>query len=131
MTNWIGAFDSTGTPTLMIRVSVPPFGFSEIEAIIDTGFTGFLLLPFSNAGDLQGEFEDVKFVTLGDGTRVIRLQHPVTVTIEGEEVRGIAIIEPDGKEAILGMKFLRGANRGLHVFPGKGEVLLIEDVPNQ
>ncbi len=126
MANWIGRFDHKGTPALKISVALPPAGFSEMEAIIDTGFTGFLLLPLRNVSKLLSPHEELKILTLADGTKLLRLQAPGTVVVDGQTIRGIVIIEPDGNEAILGMKFLRGANRSLFVCPARNEVLLID-----
>jgi predicted aspartyl protease len=128
MSNWIGGFDHKGSPTLTISVSVPPAGFTEIGAVLNTGFTRFLLLPLVHVDSFLSPLEALKQMTLADGTSVLRLQALVTIKVEGQAIEGIAIIEPDGAEAILGMKFLRGANRSLFVSIANEEVLLIDEV---
>jgi predicted aspartyl protease len=130
MSNWNGGFDRRGSPTLKIGVSVAPSALTECEALIDTGFTGFLLLPISKLDSFDNLSEDFQLLTLADGTKLIRLRTPATIVVEGENISGIAVIEPDGNEVIIGMKFLRIAKRSLHVIPGRNEVLLIEDVPS-
>ena len=129
MSNWSGGFDRRGSPTLKIGVSVSLSRLTECEAIIDTGFTGFLLLPLSKLNSFDSVMEEFQLLTLADGTKLIRLRTPATIVVEGENISGIAVIEPDGNDAIIGMKFLRFARRSLHVSTVRNEVLLIEDVP--
>jgi predicted aspartyl protease len=46
----IGYIDNDGHPRLTIRISgTDPNNFIEEDALIDTGFTGFLMLPQAKA----------------------------------------------------------------------------------
>ena len=50
MSHQIGYIDSAGHPRLTIHISgTDPDNFIEEDALIDTGFTGFLMLPLTNA----------------------------------------------------------------------------------
>src|ERR1035437_3191099 len=112
MTGWYGYFDEHGAPRLNISISIPGAGPTESDAILDTGFTGFLLVPISLLSALPASFEDIKTLRLADGTKVMRLQVMASVIVNGQTIDGIAFVEPEGREVLLGMKFLQSAGRG-------------------
>ena len=128
MAAWKGHFDGKGSPTLPISVEVPSLALLKFEAIVDTGFTGFLSLPLAVLYFFKDHIEGLQNVTFADGTNSKLLEVIATVVIEDERIAGRAIIEPGGHEAIIGTEFLRTSNRGLIVFPGKNEILLPKDV---
>jgi clan AA aspartic protease len=77
-----------------------------VEALIDTGFTGFLSLPLSmiEALGLPWIFSDS--VTLGDGSEVIFQMYRATVIWNGQlKVVDVAASE---SEPLLGMSLLYG-----------------------
>jgi clan AA aspartic protease len=77
-----------------------------IEAVIDTGFTGFLSLPLSaiTALGLPWYFRDVG--TLGDGSEVIFDMYKATVIWDGQnKVIDVATSEAD---PLVGMSLLYG-----------------------
>ncbi|MGI0488840.1 clan AA aspartic protease [Pantanalinema rosaneae CENA516] len=92
----------------IIRVAV---GFANspkqmIEAVIDTGFTGFLALPPSTitALGLPWQFRDVG--TLGDGSEVIFDMYKAIVIWDGQpQVIDVAASEAD---PLVGMSLLYG-----------------------
>jgi clan AA aspartic protease len=77
-----------------------------VEAVIDTGFTGFLSLPMSriSALGLPWHFRDLG--TLGDGSEVIFEMYKATVIWDGQ----IQIIDVAASEAapLVGMSLLYG-----------------------
>jgi clan AA aspartic protease len=77
-----------------------------VEAVIDTGFTGFLSLPMSriSALGLPWHFRDIG--TLGDGSEVIFEMYKATVIWDGQ----IQIIDVAASEAapLVGMSLLYG-----------------------
>ena len=77
-----------------------------VEAVIDTGFTGFLSLPpstITNLG-LPWYFRDVG--TLGDGSEVIFDMHKATVIWDGKpQIIDVAASEAD---PLIGMSLLYG-----------------------
>ncbi|NJL82516.1 MAG: clan AA aspartic protease [Chloroflexaceae bacterium] len=77
-----------------------------VEALIDTGFTGFLSLPLSTitALGLPWHFRDVG--TLGDGSEVIFEMYKATVIWDGQ----IQVIDVAASEAepLVGMSLLYG-----------------------
>lgn len=77
-----------------------------VEAVIDTGFTGFLSLPMAriSALGLTWHFRDIG--TLGDGSEVIFEMYKATVIWDGQ----IQIIDVAASEAapLVGMSLLYG-----------------------
>jgi predicted aspartyl protease len=59
MAEWKGYFDRKGSPKLKVRVVIPPSSSGEFEALVDTGFNGFLSLPFSALPIFRTQIEDV------------------------------------------------------------------------
>ncbi len=77
-----------------------------VEAVIDTGFTGFLSLPFSTISSLglPWIFRDVG--TLGDGSEVIFDMYRATVIWDGQ-LRVVDVAESDA-DPLVGMGLLYG-----------------------
>ncbi len=77
-----------------------------VEALIDTGFTGFLSLPLSmiEALGLTWIFSDS--VTLGDGSEVIFQMYRATVIWDG--VFKVVDVAASESEPLLGMSLLYG-----------------------
>ena len=77
-----------------------------VEAVIDTGFTGFLSLPIATITDLElpWYFRDVG--TLGDGSEVIFEMYKATVIWDGQtKIIDVAASETD---PLVGMSLLYG-----------------------
>jgi len=77
-----------------------------VEALIDTGFSGFLSLPLSMIESLGLPWIFSDLVTLGDGSEVIFQMHRATVIWDGQfKVVDVAASE---SEPLLGMSLLYG-----------------------
>jgi clan AA aspartic protease len=77
-----------------------------VEALIDTGFTGFLSLPLSMIETLRLPWIFSDSVTLGDGSEVIFQMYRATVIWDGKfKVVDVAASE---SEPLLGMSLLYG-----------------------
>jgi clan AA aspartic protease len=92
----------------MIRVAVGHSNASKqmVEAVIDTGFTGFLSLPLSiiESLGLPWIFRDVG--TLGDGSEVIFEMYRATVIWDGQaQIVDVAASDAD---PLVGMSLLYG-----------------------
>ena len=77
-----------------------------VEAVIDTGFTGFLSLPLSiiNSLGLPWHFRDMG--TLGDGSEVIFDMYKATVIWDGKtQIIDVAASDAD---PLVGMSLLYG-----------------------
>ena len=100
------------------RKSVP------IEAVIDTGFSGFLCIPVSVAIQIGLELFGQETVILADGSKKRQLTFLGTVVFEKKEIP-IEISLTNADEALLGVGLLQ--NKKLEInFPQK--IVSIEEV---
>jgi clan AA aspartic protease len=98
---------------------------SRVNAVIDTGFTGFLSLPQSIIDELELPWSYSDFATLGDGSETLFDVHDATIIWDGQ-FREIEINSAD-TDPLLGMKMLRGFR--LQVDTVQGGVVTIEALP--
>lgn len=94
-----------------------------IEAVVDTGFTGYLTLPADAAASLNLPERGSETFMLADGSEVVLPVYRGGVLWQGRELR-IPISQADG-EALVGMSLLRGSRLTVEAAPG-GEVLIEE-----
>jgi clan AA aspartic protease len=98
----------------------------SINAVIDTGFTGFLSLPQSLIDELELPWSYSDFATLGDGSETLFDIHNANVIWDGQ-FREIEINSAD-TESLLGMSMLRGYR--LEVDTIQGGLVTIKALPN-
>ncbi len=104
---WTGFFSDSGSPALRVTIK-GPFGQGvEFEAILDTGFTGFVCMPLVRALPLGLMLYGTTSVELADGSKSIKLTAKGTVQVQDEEEVGLVILEPNASDVLLGMAFLR------------------------
>jgi predicted aspartyl protease len=125
MPSWIGFLDNSGTPCLRITVKGPFNPGQEFDAVIDTGFSGFLAMPLVQAFPLGLILYGTTTVTLADGSSNFKLTAQAMVMGEVHAI-GIAILEPSSTEILIGMEFLKTFNRVLFLHPAKPIVTLAE-----
>lgn len=98
----------------------------SINAVIDTGFTGFLSLPQSIIDELELPWSYSDYATLGDGSETLFDIHNGNVIWDGQ-FREIEINSAD-TDPLLGMRMLRGYR--LQVDTIQGGLVTIEALPN-
>ena len=130
MSAQIGYVDPNGQPRLTIRVrGTHPTQFAELDAFVDTGFAGFLMLPITLALPLglvlygTGEYNlaDGSLIScfLAEGTIEIRppFESPAAASTApaqpANSVTGAIVI--GGDDALLGMESIRRLNKWLLV----------------
>ena len=93
----------------------------EIEAVVDTGYTGFLTLPFTLVDELGLPFAYVGRAFLANDDEVEFDVHDVTVLWDGQprEVRAAAT----GSTPLVGMMLLDGHDLNIQVRDG-GRVVI-------
>ncbi len=91
-------------------------GTEDIEAALDTGFTGFLTLPSALVTTLQLPFWETSEFTLGDGSRVAFNVYVATVLWEGQE-REVFVLTAEGAP-LVGMSLLNGFRLTVDVVDG-------------
>jgi|HubBroStandDraft_1064217.scaffolds.fasta_scaffold222910_1 hypothetical protein len=130
----IGYLDRLGHPVLAIRVTgTNPTAHLDVDAMIDTGFTGFLQLPIAQALPLGLVLCAESEFSLADGSSVTNFiakgkvttrpptdSHAQARPTAPETVEGFIVLGGDG--ALLGMEFLRSLDKWLLV--GKGVFLI-------
>lgn len=109
-----GFFDSRGNAALKISVhgAVEP-AKQEFEAIIDTGFTGFLSMPIVKAFPLALVLLGTTSVTFADGKTETRLTAFGTITLGTEAQHGVITLEWGATDVLVGMDFLRKFKKAL------------------
>ena len=98
----------------------------SVNAVIDTGFTGFLSIPSSMIAELELPWSYRDRATLGDGSETLFDVHDASVIWDGQ-FREIEINSAD-TDPLLGMKMLRGFR--LQVDTVQGGLVTIEALPN-
>lgn len=119
MPPWLGFLDSQGSPQLTFRL----FGFSPdhsrtFNAIVDTGFTGFLAISMVDALPVGLVLAGTTSTILADGSRSANLMALGTIDVDGETRLGTILINMAGNGPnvpLLGMEFSRSFDRSLIV----------------
>jgi predicted aspartyl protease len=125
----IGSFNSSGSPVIEISVSGPVTNPTQFIAMVDTGFTGFLMLPLLQAFPVGLILNGTMPITLADGSTQTKLTCLGELHFDGESQIGLIIIEPNSTDILVGMDFLRKFERELLVDPINNLVRLTKTVP--
>jgi len=111
-----GSLDNAGHPVINIEVyGVVPQLKREFEAMIDTGFTGFLMLPIVDAFPLGLVLYGTSNWTLADGRSSPKLLAYGTVLVGKKETHGVVVLEAGPCRPLLGIDFLRKSGKTLVV----------------
>ncbi len=108
----LGEFDSTGSPVISIRVT-GALGSKAYQAVIDTGFTGFVELPFLEMVELGLKTEGAANVMLGDGTIVTNHLASADVHLATQVENGAILLAENSSGVLVGMDFLREFKKSL------------------
>lgn len=117
-----GAVNAAYEAALLRTVHGPEGHAREIEAVVDTGYNGFLTLPPVLMVELDLPFVTSGEATLADGNTISFDIHMVTVDWDGQARH----IEADAAETtpLVGMRLLAGHD--LHVEVENGGRVVIE-----
>ena len=124
-----GSFDSAGCPTIDIEISGPLGHKHQFTAMVDTGFSGFLLLPILSAFPVGLLLQGTMRITLADGSTQTKLTCLGSIHFDGKEDVGVIVIEPQNTQVLVGMEFLRIFNLRLTVEPNSGIVEIVAGTP--
>jgi predicted aspartyl protease len=123
--------NNAGHPYIKVKV----FGISdqfarEFDALIDTGFTGFLMLPLTAALPLGLTLYGTSTYTLADGDSSTNLIAVGTVEYEGQRTVGPISLENNVKctDVLLGMDFIRQSKQVLVVGEAVGILIDMDDL---
>jgi clan AA aspartic protease len=109
----IGHVDNSGRAIMSVPVRATHVApISAIQAWIDTGFTGDLVLPQRTIEELALQHSVTVRAILADGSEVVLKTYSCTIDWFGEE-RHLEVIANDGDYPLLGIGLLR--DRDLHI----------------
>jgi clan AA aspartic protease len=87
-----------------------------IEAVVDTGFSGFLTLPSTIIATLDLAWNASEIATLGDGSRTLFDLYAARVIWDGQ-YRDIDVAESE-TDPLIGMALLHGYRLQINVIEG-------------
>ena len=116
-----GVVNSAYEPVVTLAVHGPSGQTSEIEAVVDTGFTGFLTVTPALAAELRLDFRGTSRATLADGSEVTLPAYGIAVLWDGQP----RYVEADAADAtpLVGMRMLDRHNLNIEVERG-GRVVI-------
>jgi predicted aspartyl protease len=123
----LGQFDSN-SPYIDIHLAGPFTTPVPVRCLMDTGFTGFLLVPIIQALPLGLVLTGTTSVTLADGQSQVKLVCLGQAEIDGITAVGAVVLEPNAAEILAGIDFLRRFNLRLVVDPLLGHIELVPSV---
>ena len=88
----------------------------EVEAVIDTGFTGSLALPTNQIERLKLKHHSTTRVWFADNSTKPMKRFTVSVTWDGEE-KEVFVYEKEGR-SLIGMSLLAGSRMTMEVEDG-------------
>jgi len=124
-----GFLDNLGHPYLKIKVWGLSDQFAqEFDALIDTGFSGYLSMPLVQAFPLALTLFGTTQYQLADGSMSPKLLAHGSISCQGETTSGLIALEANASSGpLLGMEFLRQSNKIL--FVSKTAVMLVDEPP--
>ena len=90
---------------------------AEIEAVLDTGFSDHLIIPFAVTRQLGLVEIDIVQAVMADGRTVGFSVCDVFLEWDGDE-RTVPVFVGGGRKALIGMALLRGSLGTFEFFPG-------------
>lgn len=126
-----GFFDQARNPCVKIRLSGAFSGEDApaFDAIVDTGFTGFVAMPLIRAFPLGLPLLGTTTVTLADGQSHTKLLAQTFATVGERSNYGLVILEPSSTEVLVGMDFLR--TFGVALFVSERRIALYDEAKLQ
>jgi clan AA aspartic protease len=101
-----GRVTSDREAVVNVRIEAPNGRSEVIEAVVDTGFTGFLALPGDVISRLGLPIKGLRDTILADGSAVVLVAYEPIVHWQGRRLLAPALEVED--EALLGMSLLLG-----------------------
>jgi predicted aspartyl protease len=129
----IGFLNSSGRPAIKIWIFGAYWSVrTEFEAVIDTGFSGFLSMPLMRAFPLGLPLIGTTSVVLADGKThekfIAMSSSAFEDSSDGANWKpGVVILEPTSSDILIGMEFIREHKQTLLVYTNKQAVALFDD----
>jgi predicted aspartyl protease len=124
-----GYLDEAGHPYIKIKVWGLSDKFAqEFEAMIDTGFSGYLSIPLVRAFPLALTLFGTTQYQLADGSMSPKLLAHGSIDHQGEVTSGLIALESNSNcGPLVGMEFLRQSKKLLLL--GRNQVVLVDEPP--
>ncbi|HVF61596.1 MAG TPA: clan AA aspartic protease [Thermoanaerobaculia bacterium] len=122
----VGEVNSLPEAVVRLAVRGPAGQEREIEAVVDTGYTGALTLPAELISELALPFRSLTRALLADGRETICATHEANVKW-GQQIRRVSILAAE-TGPLLGMALLYGYELRIEVTDG-GRVSIRELAP--
>lgn len=120
-----GVVNESLEAVIALTIEGPGGQARSIDAVVDTGFGGFLTLPPSVINELRLQFEGMGRATLGDGSEIRFPFYEVAVHWDGSTRFGLA--DAADTTPLIGMSMLEGQD--LHVEVERGGRVRIQRRP--
>jgi len=116
-----GEVNAAYEPVITLAVQGQPGQSRDIEAVVDTGFNGFLTLPTGLASELGLPFVSIGRATLADGSEIACDVYGATVLSDGQAL----CVEADTADStpLVGMLLLDGHDLNIQIREG-GRVVI-------
>ncbi len=106
-------FNSARLPTLPVLIETDSGDSLPIDAVLDTGYSGFLCVPREAVESLSLRASGTTMVRAASGESRACPQCAVSVQLGPETGRGILLILEGGNRTLAGMDFLRVFRKAL------------------
>ena len=116
-----GVVNTFYEPVIRLAVQGPSGQTREIEAVVDTGYNGYLMLPPALALELELPFVTTNPVFLADGSEIIFNVHSVTALWDG--CPRYVDVHISDTTPLIGMRLLDRYNLNIEVVDG-GRVVI-------
>lgn len=116
-----GVVNASYEAVIPLSLRGPPGQAQQLEAVVDTGFTGFLTLPPSLIAGLGLVFQGTSEATLADGSRVSFDAYQAAVLWDGQS--RVVLVDEADTTPLIGMLLLDKHNLNIDVETG-GRVLI-------
>jgi predicted aspartyl protease len=123
-----GSLDSGHCPTIAIAVSASDRPSEFFDALIDTGFTGFVQLPVRRARELGLAPRAASEIQYADGRIDTILLSWARVVLGIDAQEGFVHLQRGSNEVIVGVEFLRAFRKTFILSITPGLVLLVDSL---
>ena len=116
-----GVVNAAYEPMIALAVQGQSGQSRDIEAVVDTGFNGFLTLRTTLVSELGLPFVSIGRATLADGSEIAYDVYGVTVLWDGQ----VLYVEADAADStpLVGMLLLDGHDLSIRVWNGGAVVI--------
>ena len=111
-----GRINDRYEPVVTISLTAPKGETREVDAVVNTGFNGFLVLPPELVEEMEMPFLHYSRSFLADDREMTLQTHQATINWNGDARRVRAIAS--GSAALVGMQLLEGHRLEMDIRPG-------------